>query len=334
MYICQWTETDLGNATDDFTGSDTTLNLGYTYNSQDPDPDYIQFGLAPPAVGNTIIQGVSKFTGNYSDSAIFNFKWVKGRKYFNPKPLTVAILHRTGGYWADPMFNYTGSLEFYNLMSGYKPEPPYPSRQTGGEFIGYGTYMLPGDPVEGIGDIDGIRDGPGERRYWLMNGPFSMNLGDTAEVVLALVGGMGENHLASVTALKYNTKGANLFYNYFVEEMTNGSMEVPPPDRSKPDLTPVNYVLYQNYPNPFNSFTKIKYELPDPAFVRLIVYDVLGREVRRLVYEEKPAGRYSVQFDADNLSSGVYFYRISFENESNKLVFDGLNKTMKLILLK
>ena len=225
-------------------------------------------------------------------------------------------------------------MQFYNMMGGYWPYPPYPGRRTGGEFIGYGTYMLPGDPVTGAGDIDGISDGPGERRYWLMNGPFNMNLDDTAEVVIALVCGMGEDHLASVTNLKFNTAGAISFYNYFAEEMTNGSFEVSSPDRPKPNLIPANYVLYQNYPNPFNSFTTIRYELPEPAFVRLIVYDVLGREVKRLVNEEKPAGSYSLRFDADNLSGGVYFYKISFDNESNRLVFDGLNKTMKLILLK
>ncbi len=334
MYICQWSDTDLGNPLDDFTGSDTTLNLGYTYNSSDYDALYSNVNLVPPAVGYSILQGVSHYTGNSSDSAIFNFRWVKGRKYFNPKPLTVAILHRTGGYFSDPAFTYTGALEFYNLMSGYRPDPPYPSRTTGGEFIGYGTYMLPGDPVTGTGDIDGISEGPGDRRFWLMNGPFSMNLGDTAEVVIALVCGMGEDHLASVTDLKNNTGGANLFYNFLVEEMTNGSIEIPPPDRSKTDLIPADYVLFQNYPNPFNSFTRIRYQLPKPAFVKLIVYDVLGREVARLVNEEKPAGIYSVQFNADNLSSGVYFYKISFDNASSKLVFDGLNKTMKLILIK
>ena len=334
MYICQWTDTEVGYCCDDFIGCDTKLNLGYTYNSADPDLDYIQFGLAPPAVGNTILQGVSKFTGNNSDSAIINFKWEKGYKYFNSKPLTVAILHRTGGYFADPQFTYTGTLEFYNLMSGYLPDPPYPSRNTGGEFIGYGTYMLPGDPLTDSTNIDGITDTPGSRRYWLMNGPFSLNLGDTAEVVIALVGGMGENHLASITNLKYNVEGANLFFNYFVEDMTNGTLIVSPPERTKPELSPDNYVLKQNYPNPFNSVTTIKYELPQPAFVKLIVYDVLGREVTRLVNEEKPAGKYSVQFDAGNLSSGVYFYKISFDNESNKMVFDGLNKTMKLILIK
>ena len=334
MYICQWSDTDLGKSSDDFIGCDTTLNLGFTYNSNDPDADYIQFDLAPPAVGYTIIQGVSRYTGNNSDSAIFNFKLRKGYKYFNSKPLTVAVLHRTAGYFGDPDYNYNGTLEFYNLMSGYLPIPRYPKQAKGGEFIGYGTYMLPGDPVTGTGQIDGITEPPGDRRMWLMNGPFNMNLGDTAEVVIALVGGMGDDHLASVTDLKNNTKAANLLFNYFVEDMTNGTIQVPPPDRILPNTVPENYALYQNYPNPFNSTTTIKYELPEPAFVNLIIYDVLGREVKRLVNEEKPAGKYTVQFDAGNLSSGVYLYKISFDNASNKMVFDGLNKTMKLILVK
>lgn len=335
MYICQWSDTDLGNPGDDFIGCDTSLNLGYTYNSSNQDKEYIKFGLAPPAAGYSIIQGVSEYTGNKSDSAVFNFKWVKGYKYFNSRPLTAAILHRTGGTWSDPSYNYTGALEYYNLMSGYRPDPPYPIRTTGGEFIGYGTYMLPGDPITRTGYIDGITDAAGDRRMWLMNGPFNMNLGDTAEAVIALVGGMGKNYLASVSDLKQNAGSAILFFNTFVEELTNGSViGVTTPETKIPEYIPANYVLYQNYPNPFNSFTTIRYEMPEPAFVRLIIYDVLGSEVRELVNEEKPAGSHRVQFDAKDLPSGVYFYKISFYNESNKLVNDGLNKTMKLVLVK
>ena len=87
MYICQFTDADIGNNTDDFTGTDTTLNLGYIYNAHDSDLVYTRYNLVPPAVGNTFIQGVSYHTGSSSDSAIFNFKWEKGRKYFNQEAL-------------------------------------------------------------------------------------------------------------------------------------------------------------------------------------------------------------------------------------------------------
>ena len=75
--------------------------------------------------------------------------------------------------------------------------------------------------------------------------------------------------------------------------------------------TPANYQLSQNYPNPFNPVTKINYALPKSGLVSLKVYDILGKEVATLVSEVKNAGSYSVDFNGANLSSGVYFYKLS-----------------------
>ncbi|MGE5436305.1 MAG: T9SS type A sorting domain-containing protein, partial [Syntrophothermus sp.] len=72
-----------------------------------------------------------------------------------------------------------------------------------------------------------------------------------------------------------------------------------------------SYSLSQNYPNPFNPATTIKYSIPKENFVSLKIYDALGNEVAQLVNEEKPAGEYEVNFNASQLSSGVYFYRIN-----------------------
>ena len=71
-----------------------------------------------------------------------------------------------------------------------------------------------------------------------------------------------------------------------------------------------DYNLYQNFPNPFNPATTIKYQIPELSFVTLKVYDVLGSEIITLVNEEVPIGSYKVEFNAANLSSGVYFYRL------------------------
>ena len=73
---------------------------------------------------------------------------------------------------------------------------------------------------------------------------------------------------------------------------------------------PKTYSLSQNYPNPFNPVTKINFAIPKDGFVSIKVYDILGREVITLVNEEKTAGYYSVDFNASNLASGVYFYRM------------------------
>ncbi|MBX7045998.1 MAG: T9SS type A sorting domain-containing protein [Ignavibacteria bacterium] len=85
---------------------------------------------------------------------------------------------------------------------------------------------------------------------------------------------------------------------------------------------PNKFVLEQNYPNPFNPNTVISYQLSVAGFVSLKVYDISGREVSSLVNDVKEAGYYSVQFDAKNLSSGTYFYKLSTDKfvEVKKMV--------------
>jgi len=75
--------------------------------------------------------------------------------------------------------------------------------------------------------------------------------------------------------------------------------------------TPSNYSLSQNYPNPFNPVTKINYALPKSGLVTLKIYDILGKEVATLVNEVKNVGTYSIDFNGSNLSSGVYFYKLT-----------------------
>jgi endoglucanase len=74
--------------------------------------------------------------------------------------------------------------------------------------------------------------------------------------------------------------------------------------------TPQNFTLRQNYPNPFNPSTIIQYQVPSIGIVTLKIYDILGREVAALVNEEKRLGKYDVQWNASNMPSGVYFYRL------------------------
>ena len=82
------------------------------------------------------------------------------------------------------------------------------------------------------------------------------------------------------------------------------------------------YSLNQNYPNPFNPTTTINYQIKEDGMVILKIYDILGKEIKTLVSEQKPMGRYEIKFDASNLSSGVYIYQLKVNDfvTSKKLI--------------
>jgi hypothetical protein len=76
------------------------------------------------------------------------------------------------------------------------------------------------------------------------------------------------------------------------------------------DRIPKEFTLYQNHPNPFNPSTKIKYSLPKPETVKIEVYNIIGQKIKTLLNKPMPAGHHEVEFNGQNLSSGVYLYRI------------------------
>lgn len=88
---------------------------------------------------------------------------------------------------------------------------------------------------------------------------------------------------------------------------------------------PAEFALYQNYPNPFNPATTINYELTGSSNVKLSIYDITSREIKMLVNEKQIAGKHSVSFDASNLASGIYIY---------KLKTDSFEQSRKMILLR
>ena len=88
---------------------------------------------------------------------------------------------------------------------------------------------------------------------------------------------------------------------------------------------PKEYSLNQNYPNPFNPQTKIEYSIPKDDFVTFKIYNLLGREVMILENEYRKSGSYKITFDGANLSSGVYYYKISAGN---------FEQVRKMILIK
>jgi photosystem II stability/assembly factor-like uncharacterized protein len=121
----------------------------------------------------------------------------------------------------------------------------------------------------------------------------------------------GGDFLNPAIVLK-STNGGNVFVNTIGSEI------------------PTNYSLHQNYPNPFNPSTKIQFDIPSEVKrktldVKLLIYDILGKEVVTLVNEKLQPGTYEVNFNASNLSSGVYFY---------KLTAGSFTDTKKMLMIK
>jgi hypothetical protein len=105
--------------------------------------------------------------------------------------------------------------------------------------------------------------------------------------------------------------------NWFPEQLVGVEQES--------NSIPAKFELSQNYPNPFNPTTEIKYSIPQSGFVTLKVFNLLGQEVATLVNQQQKTGSYIVNFDASNLASGIYMYRIQSDNFS---------LTKKMVLLK
>jgi hypothetical protein len=92
---------------------------------------------------------------------------------------------------------------------------------------------------------------------------------------------------------------------------------------------PTAYAVSQNYPNPFNPSTKIDFELPYDSKISIILYDISGREIAKIVNEQIAAGYHNVQFNGSNISSGMYFYRINADGNGQNFI-----STKKMVLIR
>jgi hypothetical protein len=120
-----------------------------------------------------------------------------------------------------------------------------------------------------------------------------------------VIGSLGvHEHWNNAVAMEYSR---NLGTGAGIElAKLNTTVDVAPPGGGLPQ----EFILNQNYPNPFNPTTNFEFRIANRELVTLQVFDVLGREISTLVNEVRPAGVYTVRWDASSLPSGVYYYRI------------------------
>ena len=306
VYFTLANEVDIGQTSDEPTGCDTLRDLGFMYKSLNSDPIY---GVNPPAVGTRFMQSPLLYTGISTDTAKLPYDTLTG---FLQKGMTSYNKFLNGGNECngDP----DNAVNAYNFMKG--------KDGCGNTLINWVTgqptkFRYSGNACLRTGWYDSSF---GQNRYIQNSGPFRMQSGDTQVVVLSfMITRNGGNNFQNVCALQSISDSAlKYYYNDFQTCVPIGiepiSTEIPK-----------RFELFQNYPNPFNPMTKLKFQMPKSGFTKLVVFDVTGKEISILVNENLKPGIYEIDWNAENIPSGVYFY---------SLITNEFTQTKKIVVLK
>jgi hypothetical protein len=205
-FFVQWSDPDLGDASDDFAGCDVSRSLGFIYNGSAVDGVY---GKECPAAGYDFFQG-PVVKGAATDSALFRLKYRKGYKNLGMTAFVFFI--NSNATYTDPAQGTNGDIQWYRLMNATTAPAgtPFTNPKTGQ----ITKYTLDGDPVTGQGWLDGTGGfTPGDRRICLVTGPFTLAFRDTQELVTATLVGRGSDRISSVAVLKYYSDLAQYTYN-------------------------------------------------------------------------------------------------------------------------
>jgi hypothetical protein len=321
MYLTQWFDPDIGSASDDLAGCDSTLNLAYGYNAQRTvdyqDAVYKSLHLPTPGIGYVVLQG-PLVPGANGEQGIFGFR---SRGNSKNLPMTACVIHITGlgDLFGEPPFG-SQTHYYWNISRGCQSgsfgrslsyEPILDSRKLPTK------YMYNGDPVARTGwtalrPLGGTTDFiGGDPRVFMSMGPFTMALGDTQEVVVAMIASSAPTPVENVTWLKNRASYVRALYPNLGEYVAGFVTDV-----AENGAVPTQFALDQNFPNPFNPSTQIRFSTPQSGQVKLSIFDLLGRETRELCNGILNAGEHTVSWDGRDAKgepapSGVYFYRLT-----------------------
>ena len=304
-----WLDPDLGNASDDYVGSDSLLHLGYAYNG---DPfDENNYEDTPPAVGYTFLvtpEAQIDELDNDHDGEI-------DEEGETTSMYAAAFFDSGGGIQGDP----SNGAEMYTYLRAL---------WTNGEPMTFGgtglrtsdqitRFVFSGDPVtqsfwtefQPLLTNDSRPNPPADRRFLVSSGPFTLLPSESTEILVALVWARGSNYLDSVRKLKTIVGNLQSTPDSYLISGYRPELE----ERTPP--APENVLGFdQNFPNPFRNSTNLRYSLPKTMQVRLAVYDILGREVAILAKGSQEAGIYSIEFNASQLPPGIYYARIELDH--------------------
>ncbi|GAB5521735.1 MAG: hypothetical protein RhofKO_39860 [Rhodothermales bacterium] len=217
VYFGIWSDPDLGNAADDYVGSDSTLGIGYVYNGEDNDAGLDGYGDTPPALGYDFFQGplVPAPGETWTDPS--GVTHVDSTRL----PMTRFVYYNND---STPFGNPTGTtIEPYNYLRGiWRDGTPVTEGGTGynpGGSAPVTNFMFPGDPTKGEfwsevnTDGAGSANTPADRRFLMSTGPFDMNQGDVQDIVYGIVWARGTNRLNSVEKLFFDNGQAQAAFD-------------------------------------------------------------------------------------------------------------------------
>ena len=308
-FLGAWSDPDLGNAGDDFFGSDSLLHMGYVFNDSFDENGYED---RPPAIGYTFLK-----TPEAETDVLDNDHDGQVDEVGEPAGMHAAVTFiGGGGATGDP----GNGNEFYNYTRGrWQNGQPI---TVGGFGLDYSTiptrFMYSGDPVtqsfwSALQPTENPNDilPNGDQRFLISSGPFTLLPSEAAEFLIAIVWTRGNDHLDSVRKLRSIVSNLQQTPDRY---MTSGYQ----PNLVEPSPPPEEQVLgfAQNFPNPFRRITTIQYSLPKAMHVRLAVYDMLGREIAVLVENTQEAGIHTQEFDGTEMAPGIYYTRLEADHLS------------------
>lgn len=265
---------------------------------------------------------------------------------FEPEPLTYSsIIINEINYKSSPLFDTEDWLEFYNPsdnsidISGWKLHDDNISNQfifPNGTIVGAKSYLvvcrdstkfksLNPSVLNRIGNINFGLSSDGDQIFLKDNSNTTI---DEIQYSVSLPWPSAPNGSGATLSLINPQLDNSLPENWKASRFagTPGKLNDVYTEIEENDNTlPTDFILYQNFPNPFNPTTKIRWQSPVTSWQTLKVFDALGREVITLVDEFREAGNYEIDFNAEELSSGIYFYQL----RSGKFV-----QTKKMILMR
>ncbi len=305
-YAALFMDVDLGNASDDYVGTDTTFGMAFVYNADEFDESATGYGSPPPALGAIVVEGPVGLPNGRDDDRDGSTDEAGERL-----SLTSSSYFIGGGPAGtqDP----SNTTEYYRYLRGLWGDGT-PLREDGNGHTGQGRvtpFAFPGDPLtralwseENTGSSG--RNTPGDRRLAASVGPFRLDPGEAEDLTFALVFAPGSTgRLSAVANLRAWADAAR---RYTGVEGGRTTLDGGPPPSGPP--VPERLALHLPRPNPSTGAATVGYDVPATTRLRLALYDVLGREVAVLADGVTEPGFYEAAVGA-GLPPGTYLLRFT-----------------------